>query len=120
MIIHKVAIAALIWASDLPAATAFSIKASEIAEFDPSAKRSGVNGIPNFCAISLTLSWLAITSASNCVWVGAAAAYTGACWTGVGVTGKATGWGAGIGTWTGAAFCPSFFLFLWIAYWIID
>jgi len=40
----------------LPRATAFSIKASEIAEFDPRARRSGVNGIPNFYAISFTLS----------------------------------------------------------------
>ena len=48
--------AALIWASDLPRATAFSIKASDIALLDPKASKSFVKGIPNLEAISLILS----------------------------------------------------------------
>lgn len=48
----------------MPAATAFSIKESEMSELDPSFIRSSVNGIPNFCAISFTFSWDAFDSAS--------------------------------------------------------
>lgn len=47
----------------MPAATAFSIKASEMAELDPRAIKSFVNGTPNFPAISLTFSILALASA---------------------------------------------------------
>ena len=42
------AIAALIWSSVLPAATAFSISASEMAELEPRAIRSAVKGTPSF------------------------------------------------------------------------
>ena len=45
---HSWAIAALIWSSVLPAATAFSISASEMAEFEPKAIRSAVKGTPSF------------------------------------------------------------------------
>lgn len=58
------AIALLISTSDLPAATAFSIKESEMSELDPNFIRSSVNGIPSFCAISFTFSWDAFASAS--------------------------------------------------------
>lgn len=54
--------AALIWASVLPRATAFSIKASEIAELEPSLEISSVKGIPSLEAISLTFSWDAFCS----------------------------------------------------------
>lgn len=40
--------AALIWSSVLPAATAFSMSASDIALLVPRLARSGVKGIPNF------------------------------------------------------------------------
>lgn len=63
---QREAIAALISVSDLPAATAFSMRASEMAEFDPSAIKSVVNGTPNFDAISLTFSWEALASAETC------------------------------------------------------
>lgn len=53
---HKEAMAALICSSDFPAATAFSMSASEMAELEPSLRRSSVNGTPSFWAISLTLS----------------------------------------------------------------
>jgi hypothetical protein len=43
-----VAIAAFIYASVFPAATAFSIRASEIAEFEPRFIKSWVNGIYSF------------------------------------------------------------------------
>ena len=45
---HRDAIALLISASDFPAATAFSIRESEIAELEPKFIKSSVNGIPNF------------------------------------------------------------------------
>ena len=38
------------------------MRASDIAAFEPSAKSSGVKGIPNLCAISFTFSWLALDS----------------------------------------------------------
>lgn len=60
--VHKAAMAALIYASVLPRATAFSINASEIAELDPSLEISSVNGIPSFEAISLTFSCEAFCS----------------------------------------------------------
>jgi len=53
---HKVDMAASIWASVLPAETAFSIRAFEIAAFVPRATRSAVNGIPSLWAISFTFS----------------------------------------------------------------
>ena len=56
------AIAAEISYSLLPAATALSIKASEIAELLPKAIKSEVNGTPSFAAISFTLSMLAFYS----------------------------------------------------------
>lgn len=46
----------------MPAATAFSMRASDIAELVPRAMRSAVNGIPNFEAISRTFSYDAFTS----------------------------------------------------------
>lgn len=55
-------IALLISVSLFPAATAFSIKESEMSELDPSFIKSSVNGIPNFWAISLTLSYEALAS----------------------------------------------------------
>jgi len=56
------AIAAFIYSSVFPAATAFSMSASDIAAFEPRAKSSGVKGIPNLWAISFTFSWLALDS----------------------------------------------------------
>lgn len=49
-------IALVICDSDFPAAIAFSIKASEIAELEPRAIKSPVNGIPSLPAISFTFS----------------------------------------------------------------
>lgn len=46
--VQREAIAALICASDFPAATAFSMRASEMALLDPRLRRSLVNGTPNF------------------------------------------------------------------------
>jgi len=61
--IHQIeAIAALICSSVFPAATAFSMRASDIAALEPRAKSSGVKGMPNLCAISFTFSWLALDS----------------------------------------------------------
>lgn len=60
---HQIeAMAAFIYSSVLPAATAFSMRASEIAALDPRAKSSGVKGMPSLCAISFTFSWLALDS----------------------------------------------------------
>lgn len=59
---HKVDMAASISASDLPAATAFSMRAFEMAAFVPRATRSAVNGMPSLWAISFTFSWLALDS----------------------------------------------------------
>lgn len=68
--------AVLIWATVFPAATAFSIKASEIAELLPKAKRSFVKGTPNLDASSFTFSWDAFSSADSdtctAAWTGAA------------------------------------------------
>ena len=62
---QRAAIAALISYSDFPAATAFSIRASEIAELPPGkAIKSAVNGTPSLAAISFTFSWLAFYSAA--------------------------------------------------------
>jgi hypothetical protein len=55
---HKAAIASLISASVLPLAIAFSMRASEIFSFEPSASKSLVKGISNFSATSLTFSLL--------------------------------------------------------------
>jgi len=60
---QKVAIAELISASDLPAATALSIKTSEIYELDDRAIKSFVNGTLSFLHISFTLSCVAFNSA---------------------------------------------------------
>ena len=54
--------AALIYDSVFPKATAFSMRASEIALFDPSLEISSVKGIPSLEAISLTFSWEAFCS----------------------------------------------------------
>lgn len=39
------------------------MRASEMAEFDPRAIKSAVNGTPNLEAISFTFSWEALASA---------------------------------------------------------
>lgn len=56
LVLQRDAIAEFIYSSVFPAATAFSIKASDIAELLPKDKRSALNGIPNFWAISFTFS----------------------------------------------------------------
>jgi len=48
--------AELIYSSVLPAATALSMRALEMASFEPSCMSSGVTGIPSLEAISFTLS----------------------------------------------------------------
>lgn len=97
--LHNDAIALLISASDFPAATAFSINESEIAELDPKFIRSSVKGIPNFEAISLTLSWEALASASAVDFYA-----TAAFGTGFGARGAATGAATGLGV-TTADYC---------------
>lgn len=61
------------------------MRASEIAELDPSLEISSVNGIPSLLAISLTFSWEAFCSS---VLDEIAAATAGA---GLALTGAATG-----------------------------
>ena len=104
--------AALICSSDLPAATAFSIKASEMAELEPSFRRSSVKGTPSFLAISLTLSWLALSSA----WEEVELAGAGVVAAKVGAGAAGAGAGAGTGAaWIEAAYG---YLFLAITYYI--
>jgi len=58
------------------------MRESEMAELDPRAIKSAVNGTPNLPAISFTLSMLALASTVVAVWAtlwtGAAGAATGA------------------------------------------
>ena len=82
--------AALIWASVFPAATAFSISASEMALFEPKAIKSWVKGTPSFWAISFTLSYEALVSSASAALLVAGWA-AGAAATGAAGAGLATG-----------------------------
>ena len=89
---QNVAMAALISVSDLPAATALSIKTSEIYELDESAIKSLVNGTLSFLHISFTLSCVAFNSAPAVDVV--AATFASCTYTVAAGIGTATGFGA--------------------------
>lgn len=87
--------------------TALSMRASEMDEFDLSFMISSVSGTPNFNAISLILSWLAVISADVYFWAidtGAMAGVETGAATATGFYGRAiTGAATGRATGTGAA-----------------